>query len=178
MWEMLTSPEAREIAGVSVAWLITLSLLLVGLIGCVAPVLPGPPIIFVAAVAHRLMLGAEDSGLAWWSFLILGAMVAVVQVIEILSGAAGAKWFGGTKWGALGALVGGLAGLFFMPIGLLAGPLVGAYGFEMAFAKKESNPAMVSGMGSVAGTLIGMVVKVFFGVLMIAWFLLDVFWIG
>jgi uncharacterized protein YqgC (DUF456 family) len=178
MWETLTSPDAREIAGVSVAWLITVSLLLVGLIGCVLPVLPGPPIIFLAAVAHRLMLGAEGSGLAWWSFLVLGAMVALVQVIELLSGAAGAKWFGGSKWGSLGALVGGLAGLFFMPIGLIVGPLAGAYGFEMAFAKKESNPAMISGMGSVAGTVVGMVVKIFFGVLMVAWFLLDVFLIG
>lgn len=178
MWEMLTSPEAREIAGISAAWLITVSLLIVGLVGCVAPVLPGPPIIFAAAVAHRFLLGAEGSGLAWWSFLILGAMAIAVLVVDFMSGAAGAKWFGGTKWGSLGALVGGVIGLFFLPVGLLAGPLLGAYGFEMAFAKKESHPAMVSGVGSVAGTIVGMVVKVFFGILMVAWFLLDVFWIG
>jgi uncharacterized protein YqgC (DUF456 family) len=178
MWDMLTSPETREIAGIGLAWAITASLLLAGLIGCLIPVLPGHLLLFLAAVSHRLMLGADESGLAWWSFLILGAMMAASQAIEMLSGAAGAKWFGGTKWGALGAFVGALAGLFFMPIGLIAGPLVGAFGFEMAFAKKEAKPAMASGMGSVAGTVIGMVVKVFFGVLMVAWFLLDVFLIG
>ena len=178
MWETLASPEALEIAGFGVAWLITISLMLVGLVGCVVPVLPGPPILFIAALAHRLMLGADGSGLSWWSIFGLGVIVAVVQVIEIVSGAAGAKWFGGSKWGALGALLGGLAGLFFLPIGLLVGPLVGAFGFEMMFAKKESNPAMVSGVGSLAGTLAGMAVKVVFGLLMVAWFVIDVFLIG
>lgn len=178
MWETLTSPEAQKIAGLSIGWLVTASLLLVGLIGCVLPVLPGHLILLFAAIAHRLMFGAEGSGLAWWSFLILAVLMTISQAIEMLSGAAGSKWFGGTKWGALGAFVGGLLGLFFLPIGLLAGPLVGAFGFEIAFAKKETKPAMVSGVGSVAGTLVGIVVKVIIGVIMVVWFLLDVFWIG
>ncbi len=45
----------------------------------------------------------------------------------------------------------------------------------MAFANQEAKPAMVSGMGSVAGTLVGMVVKILFGIVMIVWFLIDVF---
>ena len=178
MWETLAAPEALAIAGFGVAWLITISLMVVGLIGCVVPVLPGPPILFIAALGHRLMLGADGSGLSWWTILGLGVIVAVVQVIDIVSGAAGAKWFGGSKWGALGALLGGLAGLFFLPIGLLLGPLVGAFAFEMIFAKKESNPALVSGVGSVAGTFAGMVVKIICGLLMVAWFVIDVFLIG
>ena len=177
MWESLTSPEAREIAGVSLAWLVTASLLLVGLVGCIVPVLPGHLIILIAAIVHRIMFGVE-SGIVWWSFLILAVLMAVSQAIEMISGAAGTKWFGGTKWGALGAFVGALVGMFFFPVGLLAGPLVGAFGFEMAFANKEAKPAMVSGVGSLAGTLVGMVVKLIIGVMMIAWFLIDVFWVG
>lgn len=177
MWESLTSPEAREIAGISIAWLVTSCLLLVGLVGCIVPVLPGHLIILIAAIVHRIMFGVE-SGLVWWSFVILTVLMAVSQAIEMISGAAGTKWFGGTKWGALGAFVGAIVGMFFFPIGLLAGPLVGAFGFEMAFAKKETKPAMVSGVGSLAGTLVGMIVKLIIGVMMIAWFLVDVFWVG
>lgn len=177
MWEVLSSFEMREIAGVSVVWLVTASLLAIGLAGCVIPFLPGHLILLFAAIAHRLMLGAEVSGLAWWSFLVLGALMAVSQTIEMVSGAAGAKWFGGSKWGALGAFIGGFVGLFFLPIGLLAGPLVGAFGFEVAFAKKALQPAMVSGVGSMAGTVAGLAAKVGTGVLMLLWFLLDVFYI-
>jgi hypothetical protein len=114
--------------------------------------------------------GGRFSSSARWLLWFRSSNSSVVR-----RGPSGLADRSGARWGAL---VGRLAGLFFMPIGLIVGPLAGAYGFEMAFAKKESNPAMISGMGSVAGTVVGMVVKIFFGVLMVAWFLLDVFLIG
>jgi uncharacterized protein YqgC (DUF456 family) len=139
--------------------------------------LPGHLLLFIAAVAHRLMLGA-DSGLQWWSFVILALLMAASQALEMLSGAAGAKWFGGSRWGALGALAGGIAGMFFMPFGLLLGPLLGAVVGELAIAKQQPRPAVVSGVGSVVGTLAGMGIKIGLGAVMIAWFFIDVFLIG
>jgi uncharacterized protein YqgC (DUF456 family) len=177
MWEAIQSSGVWQGAGTGAAWFVTICLLLAGLVGCVLPVLPGHLILLIAAVAYRLMLGA-DSGLQWWSFLILAVLMAVSQAFEMLSGAAGAKWFGGTRWGALGALVGSIVGMFFLPFGLLVGPLVGAFVAEIAFAKKQSHYAAYSGVGSVVGTLAGMVFKIVVGVVMIAWFLLDVFLIG
>lgn len=163
--------------GSGVAWAVTICLLIAGLIGCVLPILPGHLIILIAAIAHRLML-QEDSGLRWWSFVVLGLLMAISQAFEIVSGAAGAKWFGGTRWGAIGAIVGSIVGLFFLPFGLLLGPLVGAFAFEIFFAKKDSKPAAISGVGSVVGTIAGMGFKIVVGLLMIAWFLIDVWWIG
>jgi uncharacterized protein YqgC (DUF456 family) len=177
MWESIQSNSIWQGAGTGMAWLITVCLLIAGLIGCVLPVLPGHLILLIAAIAHRLMLGAE-SGLRWWSFLILIVLMAISQVFEMISGAAGTKWFGGSRWGALGALVGSIAGLFFLPLGLLVGPLIGAFVGEIAFAKKHPHPAVISGVGSVIGTLAGMGFKIVVGVLMIGWFLLDVFLIG
>jgi len=167
----------NEILQGSGIWVVTAGLLIAGLVGCVLPILPGHLIILAGAVAYRLMKGA-DAGIAWWGFAILILLMAVSQVFEIMSGSLGAKWFGGSKWGAVGALVGGIVGLFFFPIGLLAGPLVGAFGFEMLFAKKKSRESAVSGVGSVVGTVAGMGFKIAVGVLMIAWFFLDVFVVG
>jgi uncharacterized protein YqgC (DUF456 family) len=45
----------------------------------------------------------------------------------------------------------------------------------MVFAKQQARPAAISGVGSVVGTLTGMVCKIVVGILMIGWFLLDVF---
>lgn len=177
MWEAIQSSGVWQGAGIGAAWFVTACLLLSGMVGCVLPVLPGHLIILIAAVAHRLMLGAE-SGLRWWSFVVLVLLLAISQMFEILSGAAGAKWFGGTRWGAAGALVGSIAGLFFLPFGLLLGPLIGAFAGEIAFAKKQTRHAAISGVGSVVGTLAGMGFNVVVGVLMIGWFLLDVFFIG
>jgi uncharacterized protein YqgC (DUF456 family) len=175
--EWMTSEVLWGGVGTGAAWLITICLLVVGAIGCLLPVLPGHLLLFIAAVAHRLMLGA-DSGLQWWSFVILALLMAASQALEMLSGAAGAKWFGGSRWGAIGALVGGIAGMFFMPFGLLVGPLVGAIAGEMMVARREPRPAVVSGVGSVVGTLAGMGIKIGLGAVMIAWFFIDVFLIG
>jgi uncharacterized protein YqgC (DUF456 family) len=174
----LATSDVPSAVDPAVAWMVTSVLLLVGMVGCVLPWLPGHALIFLAAVAHRLMLGAEASGLEWWSFVVLGALALVSQVLEFIGGAAGAKGFGGSRWGALGAVVGAGVGLFMMPIGLLLGPLIGAFAFEIAFARKELQTALMSGFGSVAGALVAMVIKMLIGGLMLVWFLADVFWIG
>ncbi|MES2440936.1 MAG: DUF456 domain-containing protein [Verrucomicrobiota bacterium] len=177
MWDQIQFIGMWQGVGTGAAWVVTGCLLVAGLIGCVLPVLPGHLILLIAAIAHRLMLGAE-SGLAWWSFVVLVLLMAVSQTFEMVSGAAGTKWFGGTRWGAVGALVGSIVGLFFLPFGLLLGPLVGAFVGEIVISKKETRPAAISGVGSVVGTLAGMGFKIVVGLMMIGWFFLDVFLIG
>jgi uncharacterized protein YqgC (DUF456 family) len=146
-------------------------------VGCVLPVLPGHVILLIGVIAHQLMLGSA-SGIEWWTYFILILLMAASQTFEIASGAAGAKWFGGTRWGVIGAFVGSIVGLFFLPFGLLLGPLGGAFAAEMLFARKNPKFAASSGVGSVVGTLAGMAVKIVIGILMVVWFLADVFWIG
>jgi hypothetical protein len=158
--------------GPLMVWSVTVCLLVIGLIGCIVPILPGHVILLGAAVVHRAALG-ESSGLQWWSFVVLVALLVIAQVFEFLSGAAGTKWFGGSKWGAWGALLGGIIGMFFFPFGLILGPLIGALLFEKIFAKKENKPALVSGVGSVLGTVAGMVVKLVVGVVMCVWIIAD-----
>lgn len=177
MWQAVQSIEMWQGVGTGVAWLVTGCLLVAGAAGCVLPVLPGHLILLIAAVAHRLMLG-DASGLQWWSFGVLALLMAISQTFEMLSGAAGSRWFGGTRWGAVGALLGTIIGLFFLPFGLLLGPLIGAFMLEILVARKQAKSAAISGVGSVVGTLAGMGVKAVVGLLMIGWFFLDVFWIG
>ncbi len=177
MWEAILSSTVWGGVGTGAAWFVTACLLAAGAVGCVLPILPGHLIILIAAVAHRLMLG-EASGLKWWSFVILGLLMAISQTFETLSGAAGSKWFGGTRWGAVGALVGSIVGMFFLPFGLLLGPLIGAFVCEVAFAKKQTHHAAYSGVGSVVGVVAGMGFKIAIGLAMIVWFFLDVFLIG
>ena len=177
MWDSIAGWDMWGGVGTGVAWIVTGCLLIAGFIGCVVPILPGHLILLIGMLAHKLML-QERSGLEWWSFAVLGLLMAISQAIEFASGAAGSKWFGGTKWGALGAFIGSIVGLFFFPWGLLLGPLIGAFVAEMLVAKKKPRFAASSGVGSVVGTIAGMVAKIVIGVLMIGWFFADVFWIG
>lgn len=173
-WNAALEWDGWGTAGIAGAWLVAICLMVVGMLGCIVPVIPGHLLILMAVVAFRLMLGPA-SGVAWWTFLVLALLLTASQVFEFVSGAAGSRWFGGTRWGAAGALVGGIVGIFFMPFGLILGPLLGAYGFEALFAKQEHGPAMVSGVGSAVGTLASIVVKVLVGLVMILVFAIDVF---
>lgn len=177
MWDAIQSWGGWDEVGATGVWIVTVSLMLIGLAGCVLPVLPGHLVILMGAVGYRLMLGG-DAGVEWWTFVVLVALLTGSQIFEFVSGAAGARWFGGTRWGAGGALAGGVVGMFFMPFGLILGPLLGAYAFEALFARQETRPAVVSGVGSAVGTLAGMVVKVIVGVVMVGWFVIDVIWIN
>jgi uncharacterized protein len=177
MWEAIGGSEGWQEASTVGAWLITVCLLFIGLVGCFLPIIPGPLIIAMAVLFHWFVL-RQESGVEWWTFVVLIALIAASQIYDIVSGAAGSRWFGGTRWGAIGAIVGAVAGLFFLPLGLILGPLIGACVFELLFAEQDARKAAVSGFGSAVGALSAVLVKVLVGLVMIGWFLVDVFFIG
>src|SRR5690606_7007537 len=106
-------------------------ILLAGIAGCLLPVLPGPPLSFVAILLlHVTRFGNFSSK----TLVLLAVLAAVVQVLDYIVPAWGTKKFGGSKYGTWGSILGLIAGLFFfIPIGpfgiitILGGPFVGAY---------------------------------------------------
>jgi uncharacterized protein YqgC (DUF456 family) len=152
-------------------WLITIVLFAVGLIGTVLPVIPGTTIILAAAVIHRIMLGAEKS-VGWWSIAMLALLTLLTYLLDFLSGYFGAKYFGATKWGMFGAVLGAIVGLFFGIIGLFVGPVIGAVAGEF-IAGKRMIEAGRAGWGSLLGNLGGMIGKLVIGLTMVIIFLMT-----
>lgn len=152
-------------------WLFTMVLFAVGLIGTVLPAIPGTTIILAAAVIHRMMLGTERS-IGWWSIAVLVLLTLGSYVLDFLSGYFGAKYFGATKWGTFGAVIGTLVGLFFGIIGLFVGPIIGAITGEF-IAGKRIVDAGRAGWGSLVGNIGGMLGRLVIALAMIAIFLLN-----
>ena len=152
-------------------WLFTIVFFAVGLIGTIAPILPGTTIILAAAIIHRLMLGAEKS-IGWKTIVLLALLTILSYVFDFLGSYFGAKYFGATKWGALGAIFGALVGLFFGIIGLFVGPVIGAVAGEF-IAGKRMIDAGRAGWGSLLGNLGAMLGKLAIGLAMIAIFFLT-----
>lgn len=152
-------------------WLIAIALMAVGLLGTVLPVVPGAIIILVAAVLHQIMLGSEKS-LGWWNIGALGVLTLLSYALEFAGGYFGAKRFGATKWGAFGAMLGAIVGLFFSVPGLIAGPIVGAIAGELVAGKRLVSAGR-AGWGTLLGNLAGMVGKLTIGLVMVGWFLVT-----
>ncbi len=153
-------------------WLFTIVLFAVGLIGMIAPVLPGTTIILAAAVIHRLMVGAEKS-VGWKTIVVLVLLTLLSYVFDFLGSYFGAKYFGATRWGAFGAIIGALIGLFFGIIGLFVGPVIGAVAGEF-IAGKRMIDAGRAGWGSLLGNLGAMLGKLIIALAMITIFLIAV----
>src|SRR5438132_5815779 len=152
-------------------WLITIVLFAVGLIGTVVPVFPGTTIILAAAIIHRWMLGPEKS-IGWRALAVLVVLTLASYAIDVVSGYFGAKYFGATRWGTFGAIVGALVGLFFGIVGLFIGPVLGAIVGEF-IAGKRMIDAGRAGWGSLLGNLGGMIGKLMIALAMILIFVMT-----
>lgn len=152
-------------------WFIAIVIMAVGLIGAVLPVVPGTTIILGAAVLHRVMVGA-DKGMNWWGFGILAVLVLASYGLDFLSGYFGAKYFGATRWGVAGAILGGIIGIFTGFITLLVLPIAGAILGELIAGQRLIH-AGKAGWGTLLGNLAGMVGKLALGLAMVCVFLLN-----
>lgn len=126
-----------------------------GLAGCILPVIPGPPV----AYAGLLLLHFTDKAsfttaqLLTWLFVVI-----LLQVLDYFIPMLGSKYSGGSRWGTRGCLIGTVAGLFFMPWGIILGPFLGAF-FGELLGGRETGEALKSGFGSLVGFLLGTVLK-------------------
>jgi uncharacterized protein YqgC (DUF456 family) len=149
----------------AVWWICTVALMLVGLAGTVLPLIPGAALILCGAVLNSFTVGA----VGWPTLVGLTLLMILAQALDVVSGAMGAKWFGATRWGAIGGILGAVVGLFFGLIGIFIGPLVGALAGEL-LGGQGILPAGRSTWGTFVGTTAGIVGKFAIGVVMIGWF--------
>ncbi|MCY3019882.1 MAG: DUF456 family protein, partial [Planctomycetota bacterium] len=84
--------------------------------------LPGTFLQVIAALLLVLLSGAAKMGWLWVGVFL--ALALLGELLEFLSGQWGARRFGGSKWAAWGAFVGGLLGFFLG--GLIPLPVVGS----------------------------------------------------
>ena len=154
----------------TVWWTITIVLMLAGLFASVFPIMPDSLLILAGAYLHHFTVAPERT-VGWWTLGVLTGLCILAHIVDFAAGAMGAKKFGASKWGALGGIIGGIVGtIFFFPIGLFLGPVLGALGAEIVFAGRSLGPAARSGWGTLLGTTAGMAAKVIIDLSMVALF--------
>lgn len=157
----------------TVLTVIAFVLMFIGLIGAILPNFPDSILIVVGA----LLLTAAD-GLTWTDGVLLAGVAVIALAAEglvYLAQAYGARRAGASWKGVVGAILGGLLGLFVLPpMGILIGPIVGAVAGEL-IGGKRGGEAFKAGLGALLGTLGGVVLKFAAAVTMVGLVALSLF---
>ena len=127
--------------------------LIVGLIGSVVPVLPGPPLSYVGLLLLQWSgYGGFSSGFLW----LWAAITVVVSIIDYFLPVLMTQQFGGSRSATIGSILGLIVGLFFIPpIGMIIGPFLGALAGEIIHNRTDSAKAFKVALGAFLAFIFG-----------------------
>jgi len=147
-------------------------LLIVGILGCILPVIPGPPLSF----GGILLLHYTRFGDFTFEFLaLMGFLALAVTILDYIVPVWGTKKLGGSKYGIWGATIGLVIGIFiFPPIGIIIGPFFGAL-FGELIRDNNLNKAFIAALGSLVGFLLGTGMKLIVSFVITYYFIKEFF---
>lgn len=144
--------------------------MVVGVVGAIVPVMPGPSIIVGATVVAGFLYQ--------WDRVTVPLIVSIVVLvmclaIDQLSGMWGAQKAGASHWGQIGSMVGLFLGFFgLLPalpfggplLGIFFGPFIGAVVGELLYPRQSSLPnrlqiSLKAGIGIVVGSALGLLLQ-------------------
>jgi uncharacterized protein YqgC (DUF456 family) len=155
----------------TVLGVIVAALFVAGLVGSVVPWMPGP--LFILAGAVVWAVATDFQTLGWGRLAVLAALAVLSFLLDFLAAAIGARRYGASRWGVVGAILGAVVGLFLGPLGLIAGCVVGAVVGELARGADLAG-GVRSGLGALVGFIAGLLADLVLAITMIALFL---YWI-
>ena len=143
---------------------------LVGVVGSVVPVMPGPLLILGASIASGFLY---DWNQVTVTLVVSSVVFVMCFAIEQLSGIWGAQKAGASHWGQIGSIFGLFLGFFgLLPalplggplVGLFFGPFIGAVVGELLYPRQvplvnRLRISVKAGVGIVLGSVIGLIIQ-------------------
>jgi uncharacterized protein YqgC (DUF456 family) len=155
--------------------LIILGLILgiAGLVGCILPMLPGPPLSYIALIILSFARNWEPFSTTF--LIVMAVLTGIVLILDYIVPAAGAKKYGASKWGIWGSVFGMILGLFvFPPFGLFLGGFAGAFAGEL-LAGKGNEAALRAGWGVLFGNVVGIGIKLGLCAVLLFYYVTNIF---
>jgi uncharacterized protein YqgC (DUF456 family) len=154
-------------AGVQVRGELSMSVVLIvlgglcviaGLVGCILPIIPGPPISYISLILLSLAYSWHAFSAAF--LIVTGVITVIVTVADFILPVYLPKRYGASKFGVWGSILGMIAGMvFFPPFGLIIGTLAGAILGELIFSRNRRG-SLKAALGVFVGTVAAIFLKV------------------
>ncbi|MDF2439590.1 MAG: uncharacterized protein JWN98_574 [Abditibacteriota bacterium] len=129
----------------------------IGLIGCILPAVPGPPLVWIGAMYHGYRTDWSQVGWPILAFLFVLAMIG--STADTWMGYLGARKGGASIWSSLAGSAGGIIGLiaFSLP-GAILGSLL-AIGAVEWYRHRNWNKVLQAGKGYAVGYVLSIFVE-------------------
>ncbi len=147
-------------------------LLVLGVIGSFVPMLPGPPLAWIALL---LSYFSKLNTIPLWWLIVTFVVTVIASVFDMIMPAKMTKSRGGSKVATLGCTIGIFVGLFLPPFGVLICPFAGAFIGECVNTKGDTKVSLKSAWGAFLGFLCGTGVKLFVVVIFIILYIVSFF---
>jgi hypothetical protein len=129
----------------------------VGLVGCIVPVLPGPIVSYAALILISLAGGWDLYAVS--TLIILAVLAVGTTVLDSVRPAVSSRRAGAGRAGVWGSVLGMLLGtIFFPPFGMIIGAFLGALIFEIIFNPDNREPVKAA-IGVFKGTVLATLLK-------------------
>lgn len=129
-----------------------------GIVGCIAPIIPGPPIGYVGLLVMYFW-GDPGNTISFNILMILLAVTVLATILDYIVPAYFTKLTGGSKAAARGSIIGMILGIVFPPIGIIIGAFLGALVVELIIEGKSLGHSLKSALGSFIGFIAGVGIK-------------------
>ena len=131
-------------------FILSITFMIVGIIGSIVPVLPGPLSSWLGLFIFSNIDGVEVNN----SIIVLTLIIAItIFILDYLIPLYTSKKFGASKFGIIGASIGIIIGLFLPPLGIIFGAIIGAISGEL-FLNKDFERSIKAAAGVVIGLAI------------------------
>ncbi len=151
-----------------------IALLIIGFIGCIVPVIPGPPLGWAALLCAYF---CNWNTIALWLLIVCAVAALAVTILDNIMPAVFTKKSGGSKAGSRGCMIGLIIGMFTGPWGVIIGPFVGALIGETIHDSSDSKKIFKAAFGAFKGFLSGVGMKMIV-VFAFIWIYIISFFIG
>lgn len=148
-------------------------LIIVGIVGSVAPGLAGPPFSFLALILLSIAKHWEPFSAQF--LVVMGVLTVLALGLDYVLPALGARRYGASKYGFWGAALGMIIGIFVIPPwGMIIGAFLGAVAGEL-IVQEQTQKALRAGWGVFVGFMLGTLYKLVLSGVMAFYFIKGLF---
>ena len=148
-------------------------LALAGFIGCILPIIPGPPLSYLALIALSLARDWEPFSAVF--LIVMAVLMIIVTILDYVFPIIGASRSGASKSSVSLSIVGMVLGIFlFPPWGMAIGAFLGGIIGELVQGRRGKDAFKV-GLGIFVGNMLGIGIKLAFSLAVIFFYVKGLF---